>query len=63
LSSLSQYKALAERRFRQYKWEKRKAVLEKAFIAAALRLFENTVPVLQNTGVVKRRAVERIDVE
>jgi hypothetical protein len=63
LSALSSYEELAARRFRQYKWERRKAEFDQAAAAVVIRLFETVVPVLQQTGLVRKRPVENVTVE
>jgi hypothetical protein len=60
---LSKYEELAARRFRQYKWEKRIGALEGQLLALAVKVFQKSMPILEQAGLSKRRAVEKVRVE
>ncbi|HEV8386920.1 MAG TPA: hypothetical protein VGQ03_04785 [Nitrososphaera sp.] len=60
---MTKYEELAARRFRQYKWEKRKSAFDQTLISLAFMLFRRSVPIFQQTGLTRRRSVERVDVE
>ncbi|HLG36848.1 MAG TPA: hypothetical protein VI338_01835 [Nitrososphaera sp.] len=60
---MSKYEELAARRFRQYKWEKRKSAFDRTLISLAFMLFQCSVPILEQTGLARRRSVEKVDVE
>jgi hypothetical protein len=63
LSLLSKYEELAARRFRQYKWDRRKFAFDQTLISLAFMVFQRSVPILQQTGLARRRSVEKVDVE
>jgi hypothetical protein len=60
---MSQYEELAARRFRQYKWEKRKAEFNQAVMALALNLIQHSVPAMERAGIVKKKHIEKVSVE
>ena len=60
---MSWYEQLAARRFREYKWEMRKAAFDQTMIALGISIFQRTAPILERTGLARRRSVERVDVE
>lgn len=60
---LSRYEGLAARRFREYKWEMRKAAFSQAIIAVGFKIFQRAAPFLEQTGLARRRSVEKVDVE
>lgn len=57
------YEELAARRFRQYMWESRMAAFDKMMVRLMLRTFKYVVPVLEQSGLTRRQAVEKIKVE
>lgn len=61
--SVSDYSALAARRFLQYRLRKRQESLERRAAGLAVAVFERAVPAFQQAGLVKRRNVEKVDVE
>jgi hypothetical protein len=60
---LSEYRELAARRFRQYKWERRKVAFEKKMMTMTLSVFQQTVPLLEQAGLTRKRTVEKVSVE
>ncbi|HEX2558381.1 MAG TPA: hypothetical protein VHK86_08675 [Nitrososphaera sp.] len=58
-----EYSNFAAKRYRQHKWEKRKESLMQQIAAIILRLLQAIVKTLQDAGVMKRRAVEKVAVE
>ena len=62
-SDVSYYEQLAAARFRQYKWARRKAELGNSAIAIILQLMQHAGPLLLQTGIAKRRNIEKVRVE
>ena len=60
---MSRYEELAARRFRQYMWESRKDAFEMMMVRFMLKTFKYVAPVLEQSGLTRRRAVEKIKVE
>lgn len=58
-----EYSSFAAKRYRQHKWEKRKESLMQQVAALILRLLQAIVKTLQDAGLIKRRAVEKVVVE
>lgn len=54
---------LAARRYRQYRWQKRKESFAKRMIDFILRVLKALVEALQNARIVKKRVVEKVNVE
>lgn len=57
------YEELAARRFRQYKWSRRKAALDKVAASLAINILVHVAPFLERTGLARRRSVEKVSVE
>jgi hypothetical protein len=60
---MSAYEVLAARRFLFYKWMMRKATLDRTIAALTLDLFMNAVPLLEKSGLLRKRSVEKVNVE
>jgi hypothetical protein len=60
---LSYYEELGARRFREYKWEMRKVAFDQTMIALGISIFQRAAPILERTGLTRRRSVEKVDVE
>ena len=54
---------LAARRYRQYQWQKRKESLARRLIEFILRVLKALVSALQGARIVKKRTVEKVNVE
>ena len=61
--SMSYYERLAAARFRQYKWAQRKAAFDNSAIAVILQLMQHAGPLLVQTGIAKRKNIEKVTVE
>jgi len=61
--SEQEYAALAKRRYKVFKKEKRRESIKKKVIGFLFRLFKAIVNVLKKVRVIKRRKVETVKVE
>jgi len=49
--------------YRQHKWKKRKESLIQHLVALILRFLKEIVKSMQNMGLMKKRVVEKVNVE
>jgi predicted nucleic acid-binding Zn-ribbon protein len=57
------YFKLAEKRYRQYLWQKQRESLTQQLATLVLHIFEALVAALQDTGIIKTRRVQKVNVE
>ncbi|MDP8889180.1 MAG: hypothetical protein M3M89_06090 [Thermoproteota archaeon] len=60
---MSEYSALAAKRYRQYMWQKQKESLMHGLVTLVLRILHSLIRTLQQAGIKKAQRVEKINVE
>jgi hypothetical protein len=61
--SMSQYSAIAARRYRQHMWQKQRESWIKGLLTVVLRFLHALIRMLQQATIKKARRVEKINVE
>jgi hypothetical protein len=57
------YEALAARRYREFLWQERKEIWNNKLVSLSMRFLARSVVIMQQAGVIKRRPIERVNVE
>jgi hypothetical protein len=60
---MSEYSALAAKRYRQHIWQKQKESLIQGLVTLVLRILHALIRTLQQASIKKARRVEKINVE
>ncbi|HEX6252737.1 MAG TPA: hypothetical protein VFZ55_00825 [Nitrososphaera sp.] len=60
---MSEYSAVAAKRYRQHLWQKRKESLIHGLVTLVLRILHALIRTLQQASIKKARRVEKVNVE
>jgi hypothetical protein len=63
LKLISDYEALAARRYNEFLWQERKRLLSIRLFSLSMRALTRTAAVMQRVGLIRRRTPERVHVE